>query len=74
MISLLKKQKIRSIEQIYAYKLPMCHTHSAGIDLGSAENYVTLCPGIAAEMDLPIVHSFIKDEILPKWNYLVKCN
>lgn len=29
-----------------------------GIDLGSSENYVALNPEIAAEMDLPIVHTF----------------
>ncbi len=57
-LNLLQKQKIRSIEQIDAYKLSVCHPHSAGIDLGSAENYVALSPQIAAEMDLPIVHTF----------------
>ena len=57
-LNLLKKQKIRSIEQIDAYKLSPCHPHSAGIDLGSTENYVALNPEIAAEMDFPIVHTF----------------
>ena len=57
-LNLLKKQKIRSIEQIDAYKLSVCHPHSAGVDLGSAENYVALNPEIAAELDLPIVHTF----------------
>ena len=55
---LLLKQKIRDIKQIEAYKLDICHPDSAGIDLGSAENYVALNPSIAAEMDLPIVHKF----------------
>lgn len=55
---LLMKQKIRSVEQIESYKLGVCHENSAGIDLGSAENYVALNPAIAAEMDLPIVHKF----------------
>lgn len=55
---LLMKQKIRSVEQTEAYKLGICHESSAGIDLGSSENYVTLNPAIAAEMDLPIVHKF----------------
>ncbi|MGX8697704.1 MAG: hypothetical protein ACSW8D_15090, partial [Prevotella sp.] len=54
-LNLLRKQKIRSIEQLDAYKLSCCHPHSAGIDLGSSENYVALSPAIAAEMDLPIV-------------------
>ena len=57
-LSLLQRQKIRSIEQIDAYKLSVCHPHSAGIDLGSSENYVALSPEIAAEMDIPIVHTF----------------
>lgn len=57
-LNLLRKQKIRSIEQLDAYKLSCCHPHSAGIDLGSSENYVALSPAIAAEMDLPIVHTF----------------
>ena len=56
--NLLRKQKIRSVEQIEAYKLSVCHPASAGIDLGSKENYVALNPTIAAEMDLPIVHTF----------------
>ena len=55
---MLQKQKIRSIEQIDAYKLTVCHPHSADIDLGCSENYVALSPGIAAEMDIPIVHTF----------------
>ena len=50
-LNLLKKQKIRSIEQTDAYKLSPCHPHSAGIDLGSTENYVALNPEIAAERD-----------------------
>lgn len=56
--NLLKKQKIRSVEEIESYKLSVCHPNSAGIDLGSSENYVALNPSIAAEMDLPIVHTF----------------
>lgn len=55
---LLQKQKIRSVEEIEAYKLSVCHPDSAGIDLGSTENYVALNPAIAAEMDLPIVRKF----------------
>lgn len=31
--NLLRKQKIRSVEQIEAYKLSVCHPASAGIDL-----------------------------------------
>lgn len=34
---LLLKQKIRSAEQIEAYKLSVCHPHSAGIDLPEHE-------------------------------------
>lgn len=56
--NMLQKQKIRSVEQIEAYKLSVCHPDSAGIDLGSAENYVALNPAIAAEMNLPIVRKF----------------
>ena len=56
--NLLRKQKIRSVEEIESYKLSVCHPASAGIDLGSRENYVALNPAIAAEMDLPIVHTF----------------
>jgi hypothetical protein len=33
--NLLRKQKIRSVEEIEAYKLSVCHPASAGIDLGS---------------------------------------
>lgn len=55
---MLRNQKIRSVEEIEAYKLSVCHPASAGIDLGSRENYVDLNPAIAAEMDLPIVHTF----------------
>ena len=44
-LSLLKKQKIRSIEQIDAYKLSVCHPHSAGIDLGCAETVRTTTCG-----------------------------
>jgi transposase len=57
-IKLLKKQKIRDVEQIESYKLSVCHPDSSGIDLGSNENYVALNPSIAAEMGLPIVHTF----------------
>lgn len=55
---MLRKQKIRSVEEIEAYKLSVCHPASVGIDLGSRENYVAQNPSIAAEMDLPIVHTF----------------
>lgn len=55
---LLMQQKIRDVRQIEAYKLSICHPNSAGIDLGSSENYVALNPEIAAEMDLPTVHKF----------------
>ena len=55
---MLRKQKIRSVEQIEAYKLSVCHPASAVIDLGSKENYVALNPAIAAALDLPIVHTF----------------
>ena len=39
---LLVKQKKRRVGQIDAYKLSVCHPHSAGIGLGSTENYVAL--------------------------------
>jgi transposase len=57
-IKLLEKQKIRDVKDLESYKLSVCHPFSAGIDLGSEELYVALSPEIAAEMDLPIVHSF----------------
>lgn len=55
---MLEKQKIRSVEQIDAYKLSVCHPRSAGIDLGCSTNYVALSPEIATEKNLPIVHTF----------------
>ncbi|KAA6302052.1 MAG: hypothetical protein EZS26_001868 [Candidatus Ordinivivax streblomastigis] len=57
-INLLKKQKIREVKDLDAYKLSICHPHSAGIDLGSRELYLALSPEIAAEMGVEIVHRF----------------
>jgi len=57
-VKLLSKQKIRSMQELDSYKLSICHPDSAGIDLGSRELYVALNPAIAAELDLPIVHTF----------------
>jgi len=57
-IKLLEKQKIRDVKDLESYKLSVCHPFSAGIDLGSEELYVALSPEIAAELDIPIVHSF----------------
>lgn len=55
---LLENQKIRNVKELASYKLSICHPASAGIDLGSREIYVAINPQIAAELDLPIVHSF----------------
>ena len=55
---MLEKQKIRSVEQIDAYKLSVCHPRSASIDLGCSTNYVALSPEVATEKNLPIVHTF----------------
>ncbi len=57
-IHLLQKQRINNVKDLDSYKLSICHPASAGIDLGSREIYVALNPGIAAELDLPIVHVF----------------
>jgi transposase len=57
-VKLLSKQKIRNMQELDSYKLSICHPDSAGIDLGSREIYVALNPAIAAELDLPIVHTF----------------
>ncbi len=57
-LSLLSKQKIRSVADIESYKLSVCHPFSAGIDLGSRSNYVAVNPEIAAEMNVEIVHQF----------------
>ena len=57
-IQLLARQKIRDVKDLESYKLSECHPASAGIDLGSEELYVALNPGIAAELDIPIVHRF----------------
>lgn len=56
--NLLVKQKIRSLKQLEDYKLSICHSLSAGIDIGSREIYVAVNPEIAAELDQPIVRSF----------------
>ncbi len=55
---LLKKQKIRSIEDLDSYKLSICHPNSAGIDIGSRDIYVALPPLRAAELGISIVHRF----------------
>ena len=57
-LEMLSKQKIRSVADIEAYKLSVCHPFSAGIDLGSRSNYVAINPEIAAEMGVDIVHQF----------------
>lgn len=57
-VKLLSRQKIRNVKELDGYKLSICHPDSAGIDLGSWELYVALNPAIAAELDLPIVHTF----------------
>lgn len=57
-LEMLSKQKIRSVSDIEAYKLSVCHPYSAGIDLGSRSNYVAINPEIAAEMGVDIVHQF----------------
>lgn len=57
-LEMLSKQKIRSVADIEAYKLSVCHPASAGIDLGSRSNYVAVNPEIAAEMGVDIVHQF----------------
>ena len=54
----LSQQKIRSVSDIEAYKLSVCHPFSAGIDLGSRSNYVAVNPEIAGEMGIEIVHQF----------------
>lgn len=57
-IEMLKRQEIRDVSDIEAYKLSVCHGASAGIDLGSNSNYVAINPEIAAEMGIPIVREF----------------
>ena len=57
-LEMLSKQKIRSVADIEAYKLSVCHPFSAGIDLGSRSNYVAINPEIAAEIGVDIVHQF----------------
>lgn len=54
----LRKQQIRDIKDLDAYKLDVCHPYAAGIDIGSREIYLAIPPVIAAEMALPIVHKF----------------
>ena len=62
-LEMLSKQKIRSVADIEAYKLSVCHPASAGIDLGSRSNYVAVNPEIAAEMGVVHgVHLRILDE------------
>ena len=58
MLEKLSQQKIRSVSDIEAYKLSVCHPFSAEIDLGSRSNYVAVNPEIAAEMGIEIVHQF----------------
>jgi len=55
---LLKKQKIRCIEDLDSYKLSICHPNSTGIDIGSRDIYVALPPLRAAELGIAIVHKF----------------
>ncbi len=55
---LLKKQKIREIKQLDAYKLDICHPDSGGIDFGSRDLYLAIPPQRAAELDMEIVHRF----------------
>ncbi len=55
---LLKKQKIRKVEDLDAYKLDICHPNAAGVDMGSREFYLALPPRIAKKLNLPIVHRF----------------
>lgn len=57
-LQMLKRQKIRSLKDLNDYKLSVCHSDSAGIDLGSREIYVAINPEIAAELDQPIVRTF----------------
>ena len=57
-IEMLKRQEIRDVSDIEAYKLSVCHGASAGIDLGSRSNYVAINPEIAAEIGIPIVREF----------------
>lgn len=55
---LLKKQKIREITELDAYKLDICHPDSGGIDFGSRDLYLAIPPQRAAELDIEIVHRF----------------
>lgn len=57
-IEMLKRQEIRDVSDIEAYKLSVCHGASTGIDLGSKSNYVAINPEIAAEIGIPIVREF----------------
>lgn len=74
-IRLLKKQRVKDVKELDSYKLSVCHPASAGIDLGSREIYVAIHPGIASELDLPIVHVFntFTADLLSCRDLLVSC-
>jgi transposase len=74
-IKLLARQKIRDVKDLESYKLSECHPASAGIDLGSEELFVALNPGIAAELDISIVHRFatFTNDLLACKDLLVSC-
>ena len=74
-IKLLARQKIRDVKDLESYKLSECHPASAGIDLGSQELFVALNPGIAAELDIAIVHRFetFTNDLLSCRDLLVSC-
>ena len=55
---LLKKQKIREISNLDAYKLDICHPESGGIDFGSRDIYLAIPPQRAAKLGIEIVYRF----------------
>ena len=55
-LEMLSKQKIRSVSDIEAYKLSVCHPFSAGIDLGSRSNYVAINPDKEKGLKEPEYH------------------
>lgn len=71
----MRKQSSMTIEDVQSYHLSPCHPNSAGIDIGSRENYVAISPEKATELGIPIVKIFgtTTSELNDCAEYLVSC-
>lgn len=54
----LRKGLVNTVEDVESYKLSICHPNSAGIDIGSRENYVAIPPSVAKELGVGVVRTF----------------